>query len=524
MGKDNYGIYSTSRITLAWTNYSDTITSNGIYVQGSYSDNGKYFYLNDTQTQAQWTEISDSHQYSINDYSNSFTLKPAGDKTVTFNMNGGNEENYSFNIAHNGTITEPVTPTRDGCIFDGWYVNNEKCTFPYTVTDNITLTAKWKVPYLTADGTTAHINAENVTDITTNTSELSNGWYKVTNNIEISNNITASGNVDLIICYGVAFSVSQITGSANLTIYTQDTSSVMSVSNGISVNTVTVNGGTINAENINGNSINISLTNKNDSVTASYNGNVTLNGTYASTKNNQLAYAYWNSAKDNNINGATLTLSNKCTVTFNSNGGSAVTSQTIVEGMRISQPENPTKNKSVFAGWFINGQKYDFDTVYDTFTTDTITLTAKWIPFAEYLDENGQLIEKADAQELSSDSYVWGEWGEENWYAVNETLNINQRVTVYGNVNLILRNGATLNALEGIDVNTPASLTVYVASTEESTMGVLNSTGLLMYYNADSYMSDIGGYYNGTVTINGGKIYAKGGKGGVGIGGNYYSG
>ena len=102
-------------------------------------------------------------------------------------------------------------------------------------------------------------------------------------------------------------------------------------------------------------------------------------------------------------------------------------------------------------------------------------------------------------------------------------------MTVHGNVNLILRNGATLKALEGIDVSTPASLTVYAASTDANTMGVLNATCAVMSYGADSYMSGIGGYYNGTVTINGGTVTATGGseiennvfvRGGAAIGGS----
>lgn len=65
---------------------------------------------------------------------------------------------------------------------------------------------------------------------------------------------------------------------------------------------------------------------------------------------------------------------NKYTVTFNSNGGSTVSSQTITEGSKASKPSNPTKSGYTFGGWTLNGQTYDFNTP----VSGNITLVATW--------------------------------------------------------------------------------------------------------------------------------------------------
>lgn len=73
---------------------------------------------------------------------------------------------------------------------------------------------------------------------------------------------------------------------------------------------------------------------------------------------------------------------NSYTVTFDSNGGSSVSPQTVEEGQRAQEPEAPTKEPSedcryAFTGWYSDEElhnEYDFNT---PITEDT-TLYAKW--------------------------------------------------------------------------------------------------------------------------------------------------
>ena len=62
------------------------------------------------------------------------------------------------------------------------------------------------------------------------------------------------------------------------------------------------------------------------------------------------------------------------TVTFDSNGGSAVEAQTIAKDATAQEPEDPTKDGFTFAGWYNGETLYDFATP----VTGDITLTAKW--------------------------------------------------------------------------------------------------------------------------------------------------
>ncbi len=64
----------------------------------------------------------------------------------------------------------------------------------------------------------------------------------------------------------------------------------------------------------------------------------------------------------------------KFTVTFNSDNGSAASSQSITSGEKATAPKNPTKKNYTFAGWYNGNAKYDFNSP----VTADLTLKAKW--------------------------------------------------------------------------------------------------------------------------------------------------
>lgn len=68
---------------------------------------------------------------------------------------------------------------------------------------------------------------------------------------------------------------------------------------------------------------------------------------------------------------------NSFTVTFDSDGGSAVPAQTVYRGRRAQEPTAPEKAGYTFAGWYNGDAAWTFGT--DPVTAD-ITLTAKWTP------------------------------------------------------------------------------------------------------------------------------------------------
>ena len=68
---------------------------------------------------------------------------------------------------------------------------------------------------------------------------------------------------------------------------------------------------------------------------------------------------------------------NEYTVTFESNGGSSVESQTVKYSEKVAKPEDPTREGYTFDGWYSDSsltKLWDFDTVI----TGNITLYAKW--------------------------------------------------------------------------------------------------------------------------------------------------
>ena len=62
------------------------------------------------------------------------------------------------------------------------------------------------------------------------------------------------------------------------------------------------------------------------------------------------------------------------TVTFNSDGGSSVTSQQVEVGKKATKPTDPTKSGYKFVEWQLNGSTYSFDSAVNS----DITLKAKW--------------------------------------------------------------------------------------------------------------------------------------------------
>ena len=62
------------------------------------------------------------------------------------------------------------------------------------------------------------------------------------------------------------------------------------------------------------------------------------------------------------------------TVTFNSNGGTNVSKQTVFKGNYASRPSSPERTGYLFSHWTLNGQTYNFNTP----VTEDIVLTAVW--------------------------------------------------------------------------------------------------------------------------------------------------
>ena len=107
---------------------------------------------------------------------------------------------------------------------------------------------------------------------------------------------------------------------------------------------------------------------------------------------------------------------NRYTVTFDSNGGSAVAEQSVVYNGTATEPVvDPTRTGYTFVGWYNNDTEYEFSTPI----TKNLTLTAKWTPIKYTItyNTNGGTLDESREKEytIESDTITLSEPKKE-WY------------------------------------------------------------------------------------------------------------
>ncbi|MBQ8086217.1 MAG: InlB B-repeat-containing protein [Lachnospiraceae bacterium] len=238
----------------------------------------------------------------------------------------------------------------------------------------------------------------------------------------------------------------------------------------------------------------------------------------------------------------TVTASIKAkTVTYNANGATggsvpADSKSPYIIGDTVTVLGNTgslTKDGYTFDGWNTkadgSGTTYAANAAF-TITEDT-TLYAQWMKDYAYLDAVWNAATKQvdypeksiGADKVTVVNATTTKWNS-GWYAVTENVTISGRVTVNGDVKLILCNGKTLTATNGISVDSGKKFTVYGQTKDIDTMGVLNSRTQSTTGVAAAGIGGSGkGKTSGVITINGGKVTASGSReaGGAGIGGGF---
>ncbi len=141
-----------------------------------------------------------------------------------------------------------------------------------------------------------------------------------------------------------------------------------------------------------------------------------------------------------------------------------------------------------------------------------ITLAETVTTAVTYLDENGVEQTLASGSSVTADNAVWSN----GWYLVDHDVTFDARISVNGTVNLLLLNGKTLTANNGIEVKNGNTFRIYAQSTDENVMGKL----IAALTSEDNFVYDsstIGGsmssHQKGGTTVNGraGTIVINGG-------------
>jgi uncharacterized repeat protein (TIGR02543 family) len=376
--------------------------------------------------------------------------------TVTFNINSGSGTTPAGQTVSSGSaITLPSGSglSRTGYTFGGWNTNaagtgtNYNAGSSYTVTDTVTLYAKWNVVTYTVT-----FNVNGATSGTAPTAQTAGSGSSITlpsgsglsrtnytfggwntdasgtgTNYNADSSYTVTGTVTLYAKwntnYTVTFNANGATSGTAPAAQTAGSGSTITLPSG---SELTRSGYTFGGWNTN-----TSGTGTNYNVGSSYtvNGNVTL-------------YAKWDTA-------GTISY----TVTFNSNGGSAVQAQTVASGGKATEPQGVTRTNYVLDGWYTNESltnRWDF--ANDTISTG-ITLYAKWninrytitfnadggtpVPIQQTVDHGGKLTEPAA---MTKTGYAFDGWYGETaftnkWDFANNTVTDN--VTLYAKWNVI---------------------------------------------------------------------------------------
>ena len=292
-------------------------------------------------------------------YDGTTILNAASNYTVTFNSQGGSAVS-SKNAGYNSVISAPITPVKTGYTFGGWY-KEATCVNAWnftnnSVTANTMLYAKWTankytVTFNSQGGKAVSSKIANYNSVITipttptKTGYTFAGWYKQAGCLTTWN-----------------FATDKVT--TNTMLYAKWT-----------MNKCTV---TFNSQG--GKAVSSKIANYNSVITIPVSPTKT-GYTFAGWYKQSTCLTAWNFKTDkvttNTILYAKWT-ANKYTVTFNSQGGKAVSSKIANYNSVITTPVAPTKTGYTFAGWYkqttcLNAWNFKTDKV----TTNTI-LYAKW--------------------------------------------------------------------------------------------------------------------------------------------------
>lgn len=213
------------------------------------------------------------------------------------------------------------------------------------------------------------------------------------------------------------------------------------------------------------------------------------------------------------------------TVTFDSNGGSDVPSQSVSSGSKATEPQAPTKTGYDFAGWYRDislTTAYDFNTVI----TSSIILYAKWTLTSDNrvvtFETNGgsdvaSQIVKAGEKAIQPDNPFREGYTFASWYndaAFNSVydfdLPVNDNLTLYANwIAVEGEEDTVIETFESVDVYSISDLSVdQSANLATANVSAADNCALVVrFIDEEVYFSEE--YPNNKVYIDDGTLYAS---------------
>ena len=292
--------------------------------------------------------------------------------TVTFDSNGGSIVEKQT-IKKGESAVKPLNPEKKGYEFDGWYLGNEKYYFTEEVTNNIELKARW-IKKTNIETVTVTFNTDGGSKISSIEIEKGSKLNKPANptkeghifvewlldnnsfnfDIEIVNDITLIAKWEEVKADEVTITFNSNGGSSVANKVIKKGEKVSKPAN------PTRTGYTFNGWYLDNKSFNFNTSIEKDiTLTAKW----TKNQTSSSNNNSSQSQT---PSKPQEVK--------KYTVTFNSNGGSSVATQTIVAGGKATKPADPKRDGYTFVNWTHNGGAYNFNSPVN----GNVILVANW--------------------------------------------------------------------------------------------------------------------------------------------------
>ena len=147
---------------------------------------------------------------------------------------------------------------------------------------------------------------------------------------------------------------------------------------------------------------------------------------------------------------------NKLTVTFDSLGGTNVTSLTVNKGGLIDPPEDPTKDGFIFMYWYVSDVDTEFN--FDTPINENITLKAYWQQEAEPVDEEAIKAKIAEDHQALLAQFVVSD---EQIYMPSRGLVHNSVVSYKSPSKYVSTSGVVLPLLKGDEPQTATVSATY---------------------------------------------------------------
>lgn len=334
-----------------------------------------------------WTLDGDPYDFNA-PVTSSITLKALWSKntpvakkhTVTFDSGKGSKVD-SQTVKEGDPVSKPDNPTREGYTFNGWLLGGDPYDFTTPVMQDLTLTASW-----TKNKSTYTVKF----DLNGGDGDIADQKVKEGSTIDRPDNPTREGYTFMGWQYEDSDWNFLNTVTSNMTLTAQWKRNEVKK---YTVTFDTANGTSIDPQTIKDGG---KVSKPDDPTREGYEfKGWTLNGVdYDFTtpvKADLVLTAVWTPVKPKTY-----------TITFDTDGGTVVPSQTVKDKGTATEPTVPTKTGYEFKGWLLDGKPYDFTTP----VTKDVTLKAKWEKTK--VESYTVAFDSADGSEVASQTVEQG--------------------------------------------------------------------------------------------------------------------